>query len=166
MVCRDTIGSRFDGIPSTLPGFAWPAFLWDSARFLIVPATTLALLGAMESLLCARVADGMIDDRHNSNQELMAQGVANFITPFFGGMPATGTIARTMTNVKSGVTSPIAGMVHALTLLVIVLVAALSAILIFVAWNIGQWREFVNLRHYRAPYRVTLLSVFFCDRDF
>ncbi len=167
----DTIGSRFGGIPSSLPGFAWPDFSWDSARFLIVPATTLALLGAIESLLCARVADGMIDDRHNSNQELMAQGIANFITPFFGGMPATGTIARTMTNVKSGATSPIAGMVHALTLLVIVLVAAplaknvplaaLSAILIFVAWNMGQWREFVNLRQYRVPYRVILLSVFF-----
>ena len=167
----DTIGSRFGGIPSTLPGFAWPDFSWESARFLIVPATTLALLGAIESLLRARVADGMIDDRHNANQELMAQGIANFITPFFGGMPATGAIARTMTNVKSGATSPIAGMVHALTLLVIVLVAAplaknvplaaLSAILIFVAWNMGQWREFVNLRQYRLPYRVTLLSVFF-----
>jgi len=167
----DTIGSRFGGIPSSLPGFAWPAFSWDSARFLIVPATTLALLGAIESLLCARVADGMIDDRHNANQELMAQGVANFITPFFGGMPATGTIARTMTNVKSGATSPIAGMVHALTLLAIVLVAAplaknvplaaLAAVLMYVAWNMGEWREFVNLRQYRVPYRVTLLAVFF-----
>ena len=167
----DTIGSRFGGIPSALPGFAWPDFSWDSARFLIVPATTLALLGAIESLLCARVADSMIDDRHNANQELMAQGIANFVTPFFGGMPATGTIARTMANVKSGATSPVAGIVHALTLLVIVLVAAplaknvplaaLSAILIFVAWNMGQWREFVNLRQYRVPYRVTLLSVFF-----
>jgi SulP family sulfate permease len=167
----DTIGSRFGGIPSTLPGFSWPAFSWDSARFLIVPATTLALLGAIESLLCARVADGMIDDRHNSNQELMAQGVANFITPFFGGMPATGTIARTMTNVKSGATSPIAGIVHALTLLIVILVAAplaknvplaaLAAVLMFVAWNMGQWREFVNLRQFRVPYRVTLLAVFF-----
>ena len=167
----DTIGSRFGGIPSSLPGFAWPAFSWDTARFLIVPATTLALLGAIESLLCARVADGMIHDRHNSNQELMAQGIANFITPFFGGMPATGTVARTMTNVKSGATSPIAGIVHALTLLVIVMVAAplaknvplaaLAAVLMFVAWNMGEWREFVNLRQYRVPYRVTLLAVFF-----
>jgi sulfate permease, SulP family len=167
----NTIGSRFGGIPNTLPGFAWPEFSWDSARFLIVPATTLALLGAIESLLCARVADGMIDDRHNANQELMAQGIANFVTPFFGGMPATGTIARTITNVKSGATSPIAGMVHALTLLAIILIAAplatnvplaaLAAILIFVAWNMGQWREFARLRQFRMPYRVTLLAVFF-----
>jgi SulP family sulfate permease len=113
----------------------------------------------------------MIDDRHDSNQELMAQGLANFITPFFGGMPATGTIARTMTNVKSGATSPIAGIVHSLTLLAIILVAAplasniplaaLAAILMFVAWNMGEWREFANLRHYRLPYRITLLAVFF-----
>jgi SulP family sulfate permease len=91
---------------------------------LFIPATTLALLGAIESLLCARVADGMIDDRHDSNQELMAQGIANFVTPFFGGMPATGTIARTTTNVRTGAASPIAGIVHAATLLVIVLVPA------------------------------------------
>jgi sulfate permease, SulP family len=167
----DTIGSRFGGIPSSLPGFAWPAFTWETARFLIVPATTLALLGAIESLLCARVADGMIDDRHNPNQELMAQGIANFITPFFGGMPATGTIARTITNVKSGATSPVAGMVHAVTLLLIILIAAplaqnvplatLAAILMFVAWNMGQWREFARLRQFRMPYRATLLAVFF-----
>jgi sulfate permease, SulP family len=166
----DTIGSRFGGIPSALPGFAWPAFSWETARFLLVPATTLALLGAIESLLCARVADGMIDDRHDSNQELMAQGVANFITPFFGGMPATGTIARTMTNVKSGAASPVAGIVHAATLLAIILIAAplatnvplaaLAAVLMFVAWNMGEWREFAHLRQYRLPYRVTLLAVF------
>jgi SulP family sulfate permease len=140
-------------------------------RFLFIPATTLALLGAIESLLCARVADGMIDDRHNPNQELMAQGIANFITPFFGGMPATGTIARTVTNVKSGATSPIAGIVHALTLLLVMLVAAplaqdiplaaMAAILMFVAWNMGEWREFAHLRQYRLPYRATLLAVFF-----
>lgn len=167
----DTVGSRFGGIPSALPGFAWPDLSWESARFLIVPATTLALLGAIESLLCARVADNMIGSRHNPNQELMAQGIANFITPFFGGMPATGTIARTVTNIKSGATSPVAGIVHALTLLVIVLVAAplaqnvplavLAAILMFVAWNMGEWRAFVHLRQYRLPYRVTLLAVFF-----
>ena len=166
----ETIGSRFGGIPASLPAFEWPAFSWESARFLLVPATTLALLGAIESLLCARVADGMIDDRHNPNQELMAQGVANFVTPFFGGMPATGTIARTVTNIKSGATSPIAGIVHALVLLLIVLVAAplathvplaaLAAVLMFVAWNMGEWRAFVHLRQYRVPYRVTLLAVF------
>ena len=166
----DTIGSRFGGIPASLPALEWPAFSWESARFLLVPATTLALLGAIESLLCARVADGMIDDRHNPNQELMAQGVANFFTPFFGGMPATGTIARTVTNIKSGAASPVAGMVHALVLLLIVLIAAplanhvplaaLAAVLMFVAWNMGEWRAFLHLRQYRVPYRITLLAVF------
>jgi SulP family sulfate permease len=129
------------------------------------------MLGAIESLLCARVADGMIDDRHNPNQELMAQGIANFVAPFFGGMPATGTIARTVTNVKGGANSPIAGIVHAFTLLVVMLVAAplaqdiplaaMAAILMFVAWNMGEWREFLHLRQYRMPYRTTLLAVFF-----
>jgi SulP family sulfate permease len=167
----ETIGSKFGGIPATLPSFHWPDFSWDSARFLIMPTLTLALLGAIESLLCARIADSMADDRHNPNQELMAQGIANFVTPFFGGMPATGTIARTVTNIKSGGISPIAGMVHALTLLAVVLVAAplaghiplpaLAAILMFVAWNMGEWREFLLLRHYRTPYRITLLAVFF-----
>jgi len=167
----ETIGSRFGGIPSNLPTLQWPAFSWDTVRFLFIPATTLALLGAIESLLCARVADGMIDDRHDANQELMAQGIANFITPFFGGMPATGTIARTVTNVKSGATSPLAGVVHAFTLLLVILLAAplakdiplatMAAILMFVAWNMGEWREFAHLRQFRMPYRITLLSVFF-----
>jgi len=167
----ETIGSKFGGIPSSMPGFTWPEFSWDSARFLLMPTLTLTLLGAIESLLCARIADGMIGDRHNPNQELMAQGVANFVTPFFGGMPATGTIARTVTNIKSGGTTPISGMVHALTLLAVVLVAAplaghiplaaLAAILMFVAWNMGEWREFMHLRQYRMPYRITLLAVFF-----
>ncbi|GAB4203576.1 MAG: hypothetical protein Fur0019_03090 [Tibeticola sp.] len=120
----ETIGSRFGGIPSGLPAFAWPDFSWASAKHLLMPTLTLAMLGAIESLLCARVADSMTDSRHDPNQELMAQGIANFVTPFFGGMPATGTIARTVTNIKSGATSPIAGIVHALTLLVVLLVAA------------------------------------------
>jgi SulP family sulfate permease len=167
----ETIGSKFGGIPAAMPGFQWPEFSWDSARFLLMPTLTLTLLGAIESLLCARIADGMMGDRHNPNQELMAQGVANFVTPFFGGMPATGTIARTVTNIKSGGTTPISGMVHALTLLAVVLVAAplaghiplaaLAAILMFVAWNMGEWREFLHLRQYRLPYRITLLAVFF-----
>lgn len=166
----ETIGSRFGGIPAALPDFTLPAFSWESARFLLMPTITLAALGAIESLLCARVADGMIGDRHDPNQELMAQGVANFVTPFFGGMPATGTIARTVTNVKSGATSPVAGMVHALVLLLVMLAAAplaasiplatLAAILMFVAWNMGEWREFARLKTYRLPYRVTLVSVF------
>ncbi|MFZ3219690.1 MAG: SulP family inorganic anion transporter [Rhodoferax sp.] len=167
----ETIGSRFGGIPSALPALQWPAFSWASARFLFIPAVTLALLGAIESLLCARVADGMIGDRHDPNQELMAQGIANFVTPFFGGMPATGTIARTGTNVKSGASSPVAGIVHSLTLLLVVLLAAplaqdiplaaMAAILMFVAWNMGEWREFLHLRQFRLPYRITLLAVFF-----
>jgi SulP family sulfate permease len=165
-----TIGSKFGGIPAALPHFQWPEFSWASAQHLVMPTLTLALLGAIESLLCARIADGLIGDRHDPNQELMAQGVANFITPFFGGMPATGTIARTVTNVKSGANSPVAGMVHALVLLAVVLIAAplanfvplpaLSAILLFVAWNMGEWRAFVDLRQFRMPYRVTLLAVF------
>ena len=166
----ETIESRFGGIPASLPAFALPTFEWSTVRFLLVPAVTLALLGAIESLLCARVADTLTRDRHDPNQELMAQGVANFVSPFMGGMPATGTIARTVTNIKSGALTPISGLVHAATLLTIVLVAAplagsiplacLSAILMYVAWNMGQWREFVHLRNYRMPYRATLLAVF------
>jgi SulP family sulfate permease len=166
----ETIGSKFGGIPSALPSFVWPEFSLDALKNLSMPIFTITLLGAIESLLCARIADGLIGDRHNPNQELMAQGVANFVTPFFGGMPATGTIARTVTNVKSGGRSPIAGMVHALTLLVVVWVAAplanhvplaaLAAILMFVAWNMGEWHAFSDLKQFRAPYRVTLLAVF------
>jgi SulP family sulfate permease len=167
----DTIGSRFGGIPSGLPSFEWIPISWRTAQFMIAPAITLALLGAIESLLCARSADGLIHDRHESNQELMAQGVANVITPFFGGMPATGTIARTVTNVQSGASTPIAGVVHSVTLLVIILfgaplaknipLASLAAILMFVAWNMGEWRKFADLKQFRLPYRLTMLSVFF-----
>jgi len=166
----DTIGSRFGGIPSGLPHFEWFPISWDTAQFMVIPALTLALLGAIESLLCARVADGLIHDRHDSNQELMAQGVANLVTPFFGGMPATGTIARTVTNVESGGNTPIAGIVHAVTLLIIVLFAAplakniplasLAAILMYVAWNMGEWKKFIELKQFRLPYRITILSVF------
>ena len=166
----ETIGSKFGGIPSELPSFVWPEFSWGNLQDLTMPIMTLTLLGAIESLLCARIADGLIGDRHNPNQELMAQGVANFVTPFFGGMPATGTIARTVTNVKSGGRSPVAGMVHALVLLLVVWVAAplanhvplatLAAILMFVAWNMGEWHAFTDLKQFRAPYRMTLLAVF------
>jgi SulP family sulfate permease len=167
----DTIGSRFGGIPSGLPSFEWIPISWSTAQFVIAPAITLALLGAIESLLCARIADGLIHDRHESNQELMAQGVANLVTPFFGGMPATGTIARTVTNVQSGARTPIAGIVHSATLLLIILfgaplaknipLASLAAILMFVAWNMGEWRKFADLKQFRLPYRLTMLSVFF-----
>jgi len=167
----DTIGSRFGGIPSGLPSFEWIPISWGTAQFMIAPAITLALLGAIESLLCARIADGLIHDRHESNQELMAQGFANLVTPFFGGMPATGTIARTVTNVQSGAKTPIAGIVHSATLLVIILfgaplaknipLASLAAILMFVAWNMGEWKKFADLKQFRLPYRLTMLSVFF-----
>lgn len=167
----ETIGTRFGGIPQTLPSLALPPFSWQSAKELVIPTVTIALLGAIESLLCARVADNLSDTpRHDPNQELMAQGVANFVVPFFGGIPATGTIARTVTNVRAGATSPVAGMVHALTLLVVVLVAAplamnvplaaLAGILLFVAWNMGEWREFARLKQFRAPYRTTLVGTF------
>lgn len=168
----ETIGSRFGGIPQQMPGFALPELSWATAKQLVIPTITIALLGAIESLLCARVADNMAPQhpRHDPNQELMAQGVANLVTPFFGGIPATGTIARTVTNVRAGAASPVAGIVHAATLLAVVLVAAplalhvplaaLAGILLFVAWNMGEWREFARLKHFLLPYRATLLGTF------
>ena len=168
----ETIGSRFGGIPRTLPELALPPFSWDSAKQLLIPTLTIALLGAIESLMCARIADNLTDlPRHDPNQELMAQGIANMVSPLFGGMPATGTIARSVTNVRAGATSPIAGIVHAVTLLLIVLLAAplaslvplpaLAGILLFVAWNMGEWHEFARLRHFSAGYRTILLGTFF-----
>ncbi|GAB4038087.1 MAG: sulfate permease [Rubrivivax sp.] len=167
----ETIGSRFGGIPQALPAFALPEFSWTTVKQLVVPTLTLALLGAIESLLCARVADNMADlPRHDPNQELMAQGVANVVAPLFGGIPATGTIARTVTNVRAGGRTPVAGMVHALTLLVVVLVAAplalnvplaaLAGILMFVAWNMGEWREFARLKKFNLTYRTILVGTF------
>jgi SulP family sulfate permease len=167
----ETIGTRFGGIPQALPHFELPAFSWATVKLLLMPTLTIALLGAIESLLCARVADNMSElPRHDPNQELMAQGVANFVTPFFGGMPATGTIARTSTNVRAGARTPVAGILHAATVLVVVLVAAplalhvplaaLAGILLFVAWNMGEWHEFARLRHFNLPYRTTLLGTF------
>jgi len=165
-----TIGSRFGGIPAAMP--VWQPPDWGAAAWVEMwpSAVTLAVLGAIESLLCARIADQMISDRHDANQELLAQGIANVVTPLFGGMPATGTIARTVTNIKQGATSPVAGMVHALTLALImwwaaplavhVPLAALAGILMFVAWNMGEWREFAHLHQFRLPYRVILLAVF------
>ena len=167
----ETIGSRFGGIPQSLPAFALPELSWSTAKQLLIPTLTIAMLGAIESLLCARVADNATDfPRHDPNQELMAQGVANFVTPFFGGIPATGTIARTITNVRAGAASPVAGIVHALTLLAIVLLAAplavhvplaaLAGILMFVAWNMGEWHEFARLRHFSTQYRTILVGTF------
>lgn len=168
----ETIGSRFGGIPAGLPDFAWPALEWQSVQRLVIPTLTIALLGAIESLLCARVADQMSEGlpRHDPNQELMAQGVANMVAPLFGGLPATGTIARTVTNVRAGAATPVAGMVHAATLLLIVLVAAplasavplaaLAGILLVVALRMGEWHEFARLRQFNAPYRTILLGTF------
>ena len=167
----ETIGSRFGGIPQGVPGFALPAFSWETVRLLVTPTLTLAMLGAIESLLCARVADQLGNaPKHDPNQELMAQGVANAVVPFFGGMPATGTIARTVTNIRSGAASPVAGMVHALTLAAVVLLAAplaahiplavLAGVLLFVAWNMGEWREFARLRQFSNHYRLMMVSTF------
>jgi len=168
----ETIGTRFGGIPRELPAFVWPDFDWASVQRLFVPTVTIALLGAVESLLCARVADGLATSRrrHDPNQELMAQGVANIVTPFFGGIPATGTIARTVTNLRAGATSPVAGIVHAVVLLVIVLVAAplavhvplsvLAGVLLFVAWNMGEWNAFRRMSAFSVEQRVKLFSTF------
>ena len=167
----ETIGSRFGGIPQGLPAFALPEFSWATVKLLVTPTITIALLGAIESLLCARVADQLSPQpRHDPNQELMAQGIANFVVPFFGGMPATGTIARTVTNIRAGATSPVAGVIHALTLALVVLAAAplamlvplpvLAGILLFTAWNMGEWSAFAHLRRYSLHYRVLMLGTF------
>ena len=147
----ETIGTRFGGIPRGLPPFAIPSFHAEHILPLIPSAFTVALLAALESMLSAVVADGMTGDRHNPNVELVAQGIANITSPLFGGIPATGAIARTATNIRSGARSPVSGIVHALTLLAILLVAAplasyiplatLAAVLFVVAWNMGEWRE-------------------------
>jgi SulP family sulfate permease len=171
----ETIGARFGGIPQTLPSIALPEFSWTTVKQLVTPTLTIALLGAIESLLCARVADNMTAEhgipRHDPNQELMAQGAANLVVPLFGGIPATGTVARTVTNIRSGGSTPVAGMVHAIALLAIMLaaaplavhvpLAALAGILLFVAWNMGEWRQFARLKQFKAPYRTILLGTFF-----
>lgn len=147
----DTIGSRFGGIPSGLPVLHVPTFRPGLILTLLSPAFTVAMLGAIESLLSAVVADRMGGDRHNPNTELFAQGVANIISPMFGGLPATGALARTATNIRSGARSPVAGMTHAVVLLLILVfggrlaayvpLPVLAAILFVVAWNMGEWRE-------------------------
>jgi SulP family sulfate permease len=165
-----TIGSQFGGIPQSLPQLSWPHIGWPELSLLAGPAVTIALLGSIESLLCARVADGVIEDRHDPNQELMAQGIANIAAPLLGGFCATGTIARTMTNVRSGAKTPIAGMVHAASLLAIMLAAAplaahvplatLAAVLLYVAYYMGEWHEFARLRRFSNYYRVVVLTTF------
>ena len=147
----ETINSRFGGIPQGLPKFSIPTFRPDLILSLLSPTITVAMLGAIESLLSAVVADRMSGDKHNPNVELFAQGVANVFSPLVGGLPATGAIARTATNIRSGARTPVAGMVHAITLLVILVFAAplaghiplavLAAILVVVSYNMGEWQE-------------------------
>jgi SulP family sulfate permease len=151
----ETIGTRFNGIPSGLPHLVMPKFRTDLIHGLLGPAFTVAMLGAIESLMSAVVSDRMSNDRHNPNVELIGQGVANIVSPMFGGLPATGAIARTATNIRSGAQSPISGMIHSLTLLCILLFAtrlvsyvpmcALAGILMVVAYNMGEWREIPQL---------------------
>ena len=166
-----TIGSAFGGIPQGLPKFAWIDLSLGEIISLIGPAFTIAMLGAIESLLSAVVADGMADTRHDSNQELIGQGIAHIVCPFFGGFAATGAIARTATNIRNGATNPIAGVTHALTLIAILVVlaplassiplAALAAILFIVAWNMSEAHRFIHILT-RAPNadRVILLVTF------
>jgi SulP family sulfate permease len=150
----ETIGDRFS-ITATLPGAQVPDLTWDVIKGLVSPAITIAILGAIESLLSATVADGVIGDRHNSNTELIAQGLANLASPIFGGIPATGAIARTMTNINNGGRTPIAGIVHAAVLLLIFLflmplaqyipMACLAGVLVIVSYNMSGWRSFVSI---------------------
>ncbi|NOU36413.1 MAG: sulfate permease [Kiritimatiellaceae bacterium] len=167
----ETIGSRFGGVPNHLPAFAFPAVSLELMRGLFQPALTIALLAAIESLLSAVVADGMTGQRHRSNMELVAQGIANIASPLFGGIPATGAIARTATNIKNGGTTPLAGIVHAITLLLILLffghyaalipMCALAAVLLIVAYNMSEWHFFVKLFYSPRSDILVLLTVFF-----
>jgi SulP family sulfate permease len=151
----ETIGTKFGGIPSGWPALTMPRFRLELVGVLFRPALTVAMLGALESLMSAVVADRMGGDRHNPNVELVAQGIANVASPLFGGLPATGAIARTATNIRSGAQTPVSGMVHALTLLAVLLVAAplarfiplsvLAAILLVVSYNVGDWGEIREL---------------------
>lgn len=168
----DTIGSRFGGIPQSLPDIGLPELSLGTLGKLIAPALTIALLGAIESLLSARVADSQIDDRHDPNQELMAQGIANIAAPLFGGFAATGAIARTATNIRTGGRTPVAGMIHAGVLLAVVLalaplashipLATLSAIVVVVSINMGEWHAFAprELARFSVQYRTILLGTF------
>ena len=164
-----TVGSAFGTIPQSLPPLTLPSIPWAELPALFRPAFTIAMLAAIESLLCAVVADGMIDDRHDSNQELVAQGIANVASGFLGGIPATGAIARTAANVRNGARTPIAGILHAIVLLLIVLIAAplarniplatLGAVLVNVALRMGEWHNFRRLRRWpRGDALVFLLT--------
>ncbi len=166
----ETIGSRFGSVPSSLPMPHLPVIDWGNLRHLVSPAISIALLGGIESLLSAVVADGMTGDRHHSNAELVGQGFANIVSPLFGGICATGAIARTATNVKNGGRTPIAGIVHALTLFAILVfagkwaalipMATLAGILLVVAWNMSEWHVFVRLLRGPKSDVVVLLTTF------
>jgi sulfate permease, SulP family len=166
-----TLGSRFGDLPRTLPVPHWPALSLEAWHALVPAAMTIAVLGAIESLLSAVVADGMIDDRHDSNQELMGQGIANMAMGIFGGMPCTGVIARTATNVRSGGRTPVAGIIHAITVLVILLaaaplaknipLAALAAVLVVVSIRMGEWHQFVRLNRWPKSDVMVFLCAFF-----
>ena len=166
-----TIGSKFGAhAMEGLPHFTLPHISFQRIQQLMAPALTITMLGAIESLLSAMVADGMIETRHDSNQELMGQGIANFVCPFFGGISATGAIARTATNVRSGGRTPISGIIHALTLLIVVLVAAplakylplaaLSAVLLVVAFRMGEWFNFKEMARGPGSDYIVLLVTF------
>jgi SulP family sulfate permease len=166
----ETIGTRFGSIPQGLPSLVLPSFEWAKVQKLFAPTITIALLCAVESLLCARVADSMIDDRHDPNQELVAQGLANMFSPLFGGFCATGTIARTVTNIRSGGRTPVAGIVHSLSVILVMIFAAplaqdiplasLAAILLFVAYNMGEWKQFARMQRFSGNYRAILVTTF------
>ncbi|MEY5051085.1 MAG: hypothetical protein RLZZ619_1015 [Pseudomonadota bacterium] len=167
----ETIGSRFGEIPNSIPTPQVPALDWETAKQLFAPTLTIALLGAIESLLCARVADNLSDDKHNPNQELIGQGIANIVVPFFGGLPVTGTIARTATNAKAGAKTPVSGIIHALVILLIMLIAApfashipmacLAGILLYISWNMFDVAEFKRLKQFNITYKFILLGTFF-----
>ena len=166
----ETIGSRFGAVPSTLPAPHFPAVSWEGVRELFSPALTIALLGAIESLLSAVVADGMMGTRHRSNMELIGQGVGNMLSPLFGGIPATGAIARTATNIRNGGKTPVSGIVHAVVLLLIMLffgrwaalipMPALAAILVVVSYNMSEWRTFRKLLRYPKSDVIVLVATF------
>ena len=166
----ETIWSRFGDIPNGLPSPTIPPLDWETAKKLFAPTLTIGLLGAIESLLCARVADNLSEDKHDPNQELMGQGIANIVVPFFGGLPVTGTIARTATNAKAGAQTPISGIIHSLVILLVMVVAAplarnipmatLAGILIYIAWGMFDTHEFKRLKQFNLTYRSILLGTF------
>lgn len=165
-----TIGSTYGEIPNTLPQFSFPEITWNKIVMLIQPAFVIALLGGIESLLSAVVADGMTNSKHNSNRELVGQGIANMVTPLFGGIPATGAIARTATNIKTGAVSPMSGIIHGIVVLLVLLIfaplassiplASLAPILMVVAWNMSSIKVFIHVLKTKTGDSLVLLVTF------